>query len=74
MLPSEGNILKALESEPDKTLSYSDLLQKFENFEDKQVQVSVLSLLWRMRDDPECPLWFETGWITHTEIVVHLKE
>lgn len=65
---TEGNVMAALRAAPDEKLSYQELLQKFGN------RVQLLTLLWSMRDDPECPLTFNQDWTSVAEITVHLVQ
>lgn len=70
MLPAitKDNMMAALRAAPGEKLSYQELLDKFGN------GVQLLTLLWSMRDDPECPLMFNQDWASVAEIIVHLAQ
>lgn len=62
---SKNSIRKQIDAAPGKKIAFPELLEMFGYGQ----RVELLALLYRMREDYP-PIWFKSGWIVDTEIVV----
>lgn len=65
---TEENVLKQVDAAPGRALAFPELLEMF------GLRVELLALLFSMRKDYDCPLWFNDGWLDVTQLVVTTVE